>query len=222
MLTLVPTPIGNLSDLSPRALEALKSADAVYAEDTRRTLALLSHFGVRVPVLRYADHREADARRMVEQLKAGRKLALVSDGGTPVISDPGWRVVKAARDAGLPVQSIPGPCAAVAALAGSGLPGDCFIFLGFLPRSPGKRKKRLAEAAALGVSIVVYESPYRVRDLLGEAEEVLGPAARAAVVRELSKVFEEWAVGPLAEVRKRLEEKEPRGEYVAVFHPGGA
>ncbi len=220
MLSIVPTPLGNLNDMPPRALEALRAADEIWCEDTRRTLGLLAHFCVRAPVLRYNEHAPKDVERMLDRLRAGKRLALVSDGGMPVISDPGWRIVRAARDAGLPVEVLPGPSAVVAAVAGSGLPGDSFVFLGFLPRSRGRQRRVLTESAALGRTLVIYESPFRVRALLEVLGEAVGPAARCAVVRELSKLFEEWACGTVEEVAARLALKEPQGEYVVVVHPG--
>ena len=219
MLYLVATPIGNLEDLPPRALRILKEVSTVYAEDTRRTLKLLTHFGIRVRVERYKDRDPRGVERILERLSRGEDVALVSDSGTPILSDPGLDIVAAARRENLPVCSLPGPFAAATAVAGSGLPGDSFVFLGFLPRSKGKQRKALEAAAALKKTIVVYESPFRVRAFLSLAEEKLGAKAQAAVARELSKLHEEWTVGSLSEVRRKLEEKEPRGEYVVLLHP---
>lgn len=220
-LVVVSTPIGNLEDMTPRALRALREASAVYCEDTRRTRALLSHFGLSKSVERYDEHHPASADRLLRLLRDGRSVALVSDGGLPGISDPGRRIVELARAARIPVTVIPGPCAVAAAVAGSGLPGDSFVFLGFLPRSASRRKRALAEAAALRRTIAVYESPFRILDLLDLAAEVLGPEAPACVARELSKVHEEWLRGPISEVRSRLAGRpEILGEIVALFHPG--
>ena len=141
MLSLVPTPLGNLEDMPPRALRALREAATVYCEDTRRTRALLSHFAIHTPVLRHNEHNESDVRRLLARLQSGEHLALVSDSGLPGISDPGRRLVDLARRNGILVTVLPGPCAAVAAVAGSGLPGDSFIFLGFLPRSPSRGRQ---------------------------------------------------------------------------------
>ncbi len=221
MLTIVPTPLGNLEDMSPRALRALKEARAVYCEDTRRTRALMSHFRIPTPLLRYQEHDERSALGLLERLKGGENLALVSDSGLPGISDPGRRIVSLAREARLPVTALPGPSAVTAALAGSGLPADSFVFLGFLPRSEGKQKNILLEAAQLGRTLVIYESPYRVLKLLARAQEVLGPGARTCVVRELSKIHEEWLSGALEEVRGELERRgELLGEFVVMLHPG--
>lgn len=220
MLTIVPTPIGNLEDMTPRALKALGEAAAVFCEDTRRTRALMTHFGLSRPLLRYNEHNERDSREILTRLRRGENLALVSDGGLPCLSDPGRRVVARARAEGLAVTALPGASAASAALAGSGLPGDSFIFLGFLPRSPGKRLRALRSAAALEKTLVVYESPFRVLELLGQAQEALGPQTKTCVVRELSKVHEEWITGTASEVKSRLESrKELLGEFVVLFSP---
>ena len=220
MLSIVPTPLGNLEDMPPRALRALREAAAVYCEDTRRTRHLMTHFGLSTPVLRYNERDERDNQRLLERLRAGDNLALVSDGGLPCISDPGRRLVALASRSGVPVTVLPGPSAAAAAVAGSGLPGDSFVFLGFLPRAPGKQRRILQETAPLGRTMVVYESPFRVVALLGLAEEVLGAKAQACVVRELSKVHEEWLRGSLAEVRGVLAARtQILGEFVVVLHP---
>lgn len=220
MLSVVPTPIGNLSDMTPRALQALKQARAVYCEDTRRTRQLMSHFGISTPLLRYQEHDSRDAERLVERLKAGEDLALVSDGGMPGLSDPGRRVVALARKNALPVTALPGPSAAVAALAGSGLPGDSFVFLGFLPRSAGKQRRALEQAAALDKTIILYESPFRVTATLEQAKAALGPKAQCCVVRELSKLHEEWISGTLEHVLSVLAaRREHLGEHVLLLHP---
>lgn len=222
-LYLVATPLGNLSDLSERAKSVLASVKAVYCEDTRRTLGLMSHLGLKTPLVRYEDHDPRALARLVERLGRGEDIALVSDAGTPVLSDPGLKAVQAARAARVPVVSVPGPCAAAAAAAASGLPCDSFVFLGFLPRGEGKRRRLLTEAAALGRTLVVYESPYRIKDLMDDAEAVLGPAAQAAVCRELTKLHEEWLTGTVAEVRATLGGRsEILGEFVACFHPEAA
>lgn len=222
MLYIVPTPLGNLEDITQRSLRALREARAVYCEDTRRTRVLMSHFGLRTPILRYEERDLRAIERIIARLKAAEDLALVSDSGTPVISDPGLRLVSRAREEGIPVVSLPGPCAAAAAVAGSGLPGDSFVFLGFLPRSDSKRRKALEAAAGLRRTVVLYESPHRILDLLGAAGEVFGPGARAAAVRELSKVFEEWLTGTLDEVAGKLRDrKKILGEFVVVIYPNG-
>ena len=220
MLTVVPTPLGNLEDMPPRSLKALQEADAVYCEDTRRTRMLMSHFGIGTPLKRLNERDHLDMRGLIAELQSGRKLAIVSDGGMPGVSDPGAKTVALARQAGCPVTTLPGPSALTTALAGSGLPADSFVFLGFLPRSSGRRRRLLSEAAGLGRSIVVYESPFRVLDLLETALEVLGPEAQCCLARELSKIHEEWIAGSVAEVRSRLAGIDKLlGEFVAVFHP---
>src|SRR5579872_6674460 len=162
MLTIVPTPLGNLEDMTPRALKALREASAVYCEDTRRTRQLMSHFGISTPLLRYHEQDPRSVGGMLDRLKAGAPLALVSDGGLPGVSDPGRRIVALARRAGVPVTALPGGSAVTTALAASGLPADSFVFLGFLPRSRGRQVKALQEAAGLERTIVAYESPFRV------------------------------------------------------------
>ncbi|MEK7858947.1 MAG: 16S rRNA (cytidine(1402)-2'-O)-methyltransferase [Elusimicrobiota bacterium] len=220
MLYLVPTPVGNLEDMTARSLRALKEAKAVYCEDTRRTRVLMSHFGISTPLLRYQEHDQKDAERLLARLQSGDDLALVSDGGLPCISDPGRLIVSMARKTGVSVTALPGASAVVAAVAGSGLPGDSFVFLGFLPRTASKQRRLLTEAAALGRTIALYESPFRVVDLFTEIETALGPSAQACVVRELSKLHEEWLHGTVAEVKAELAgRKEHLGEFVVILHP---
>lgn len=220
MLYIVPTPLGNLEDMPPRALRALKEVQAVYCEDTRRTRALMSHFGISTPLLRYHEHNDRSEQDVLVRLQDGRDLALVSDGGLPGISDPGRRIVSLARKAGVPVTALPGGSAVTTALAGSGLPADSFVFLGFLPRTAGKQRKILAEAASLGRTLVIYESPFRVVDLLASAQEALGADAQACVCRELSKIHEEWLTGTVSQVRETLVGRgELRGEFVVMIHP---
>ena len=219
MLTIVPTPLGNLEDMPPRALRALKEARAVYCEDTRRTRALMSHFGLSTPLLRYDEHDQRSQRQMLDRLLSGQHLALVSDGGLPCISDPGWRIVALARRNQIGVSVIPGGAAVTTALAGSGLPADSFVFLGFLPRSAGKQRKLLEAAAGLDKTIVVYESPFRVVELLAAAQEALGPRAQCCVARELSKLHEEWLYGTIEKVHADLAgRKELLGEFVVMLN----
>lgn len=219
-LYLVATPLGNLEDLSARARRVLGEVKAVYCEDTRHTRGLMSHLGLSTPLMRYDDHDDRGLEKMRERLRAGDDLALVSDAGTPVLSDPGLKVVAAARADRVPVVSVPGPCAAAAAVAASGLPGDSFVFLGFLPRGGGKRRKVLAAAAVLEKTLVVYESPFRVVEMLADAEAAIGASAQAAVCRELTKLHEEWLTGTVAEVRGVLAaRKEILGEFVVLLHP---
>lgn len=224
-LTLVATPIGNLGDLSPRALEMLGVADAVLCEDTRVTGQMLSRHGMSAPLLPLHDHNEAEVvPRVLERLQAGQRLALVSDAGTPLVSDPGYRLVRAVIAAGLPLSAIPGPNAAVMALTLSGLPPHPFLFLGFLPPKAGPRsaavaKLRAAERAGLAASLVLYEAPHRLAEALGALAEGLGGDRPAAVARELTKRFEEVRRGTLAELAAHYAAHEALGEICIVIGP---
>lgn len=218
MLSLVPTPLGNLQDITLRALETLKNADFVLCEDTRRTQILLTHFGLSKPTVRYNENDASSVRRCLELLKQGKNCALVSDCGTPCISDPGWKLVRDAAKEGLPVTSLPGPSAAACALAGAGFTGGAFTFLGFLPRKPGKAAKLLAGAYAQKHPVIVYESPYRVIKLLELAAKTLGPHTPVVAAREISKVYEEWLRGTAAEVAANLKKRQKvQGEFVVVI-----
>lgn len=220
MLYVVPTPIGNLEDMTARALRTLKESSAVFCEDTRRTRALMSHFGLTAPLERYDENDARSIDKILERVRRGESVSLVSDGGCPGLSDPGRRAVAAARREGLPVTALAGPSAVAAAVAGSGLPGDSFVFLGFLPRAALKRRRILEEAKALGRTIVVYESPFRVVELLADAEAALGPRAQAVAARELSKIHEEWIGGDVAKVQANLAARAKiLGEFVVLFHP---
>jgi 16S rRNA (cytidine1402-2'-O)-methyltransferase len=220
MLYLVPTPLGNLGDMPPRAVEVLRGASEVYCEDTRRTRVLFTHFGIESPLLRYNDKDPRSEDRLLEKVRSGAPVALVSDSGLPCVSDPGARVVQRARREGLAVTALPGPSALTAAVAGSGFPADSFVFLGFLPRRPGPRRRAIEEAARLGKTMIVYESPYRVVRLLDEAATVLGRSAPGAAVRELSKIHEEWFWGTLGELSRSLGARESLlGEFVVLMRP---
>jgi 16S rRNA (cytidine1402-2'-O)-methyltransferase len=220
MLYVVPTPIGNLEDMTARALRTLRESSVVFCEDTRRTRNLMSHFGLSVPLERYDEGDDRSVEKLLERLRRGDAVSLVSDGGCPGLSDPGRRVVAAARREGLPVTSLPGPSAVAAAIAGSGLPGDSFIFLGFLPRTASKRRRALEEAKALGRTVAVYESPFRVLELLDDAAAALGPDAQCVAARELSKIHEEYLRGTVASVKAELARRtEILGEFVILFHP---
>ena len=214
----VATPIGNLGDLSPRAVEALATADVIACEDTRHTRKLLTHAGVTGRTLvAVHDHNEAAAaRQLLERLDRGERVALVTDAGMPGIADPGERLVAAVAAAGLPVEVVPGPSAVVAALVVSGLPTSRFSFEGFLPRKGAERAERLAAVAAERRTTVLYEAPHRLRAAVADLARACGPARRVALVRELTKVHEEVWRGTLGGAVAHVEEREPRGEYVVV------
>lgn len=218
MLSIVGTPIGNLGDLSARAVNALTQADAIACEDTRRTGRLLAHFGIaRTVLLVVNDHTEQHRRaEILERLAAGERIALVSDAGMPLVSDPGARVVRAVLDAGFAAEVVPGPTALVSALVLSGLTAERFVFEGFLPRKGEERRTRLAEAAAERRTVVFYESPKRVLRTLQDLIEVCGPDRQVAVARELTKLHEEVVRGSLTDVAERLG-TEVRGEIVVVL-----
>jgi 16S rRNA (cytidine1402-2'-O)-methyltransferase len=217
-LHIVATPIGNLGDLSPRAADTLRRADRILAEDTRVTGKLLQHIGARVPMSRYDDHTaEEERERIVAQL-GEQAIALVSDAGTPLISDPGYKLVRAARAAGHAVHTVPGPSAAVAALTLAALPTDRFLFLGFLPAKAKARADALAEVASLRATLVLYESGPRLGDTLAALATALG-TRDGAVVREISKLHEECVTGTLDELALRYAEQAPKGEIVVVVGP---
>jgi len=218
-LYVVATPIGNLGDLSPRALKVLDGVDLVAAEDTRVTGALLAHFGVRKKMLALHEHNEDEAtREVLDQLRKDRSVALVSDAGTPLVSDPGFVLVREARAAGLPVIAVPGPSAAIAALSVSGLPSDSFLFAGFLPARDDARKRRLQELAAEPRTVILYESTHRIVDTVQALAEVLGPVRRVCLARELTKLYEESVVAPAPELLRWLgvDDNRQRGEFVLI------
>ncbi len=219
-LSVVPTPLGNLEDMPPRALRALKESKVVFCEDTRRTRNLMSHFGLTSPLERYDENDPRSVDKLLERVRRGDAVSLVSDGGLPGISDPGRKAVAAARREGLAVTAIPGATAVATAIAGSGLPGDSFVFLGFLARTASKRRKALEAAKALEKTIAIYESPFRVVELLDDAIEALGAEAQCVAVRELSKLHEEWIRGTVSAVRDNLKARaEILGEFVILLHP---
>jgi len=216
-LLIIGTPIGNLGDLSPRALEALKSADLVLCEDTRHTRKLLTHFGIDKPTQRFDDHTE-DARggTFADQIEAGATVALVSDAGMPVISDPGFRLVRIARERGLTVEPVPGPFAGVLALVASGIAPLPFTFLGFTPHRHGERQEFYRRLATLGHTAIVYESPERLLESLRDALAILGDV-EVAVAREMTKLHEELIRGTVSEVVAVLERRAVKGEVTVVF-----
>jgi 16S rRNA (cytidine1402-2'-O)-methyltransferase len=218
-LVLVATPIGNLDDLSPRAVQALRQADCVCCEDTRRTGNLLRHLGIRAPRLVVVnEHTEYDkTSEVMALLLDGATVALVSDAGTPAISDPGERLVRAAIEAGVSVSAVPGPAALIMAVVVSGLATTRFAFDGFLPRKGPERTRRLAEVAGEHRTVVLYEAPHRLARTLADLVTVCGPQRRIALARELTKLHEETWRGTLAEAVTHSGEVAPRGEYVLVL-----
>jgi 16S rRNA (cytidine1402-2'-O)-methyltransferase len=218
-LYLVATPIGNLEDITLRALRVLRECDVVAAEDTRHTGRLLKHFGVAKPLLSYFQFNEAKrSEEIIERLRRGERVALVTDAGSPGISDPGERVVKAAIAAGLRVEPVPGPSALVAALTASGLPADEFHFVGFLPHKTGQRRKKLEALASVPGTVVLYESPYRVVKLLQELQEIV-PGRSIVLARELTKRFEEYLRGKPAELLALVHGRALKGEFVVMIAP---
>lgn len=217
-LFVVATPLGNLGDLSPRAADCLRRVAAVAAEDTRHTRPLLAHTGSQADLVSVHAHSPDSAiRRVLRILEAGRDVALVTDAGTPAISDPGVALVSAARQHGFSVATIPGPTAVAAALAVSGLSADRYVFLGFLPRKGGERRRLLTLVAKSEWTVVVFESPNRTVELLDDLAEVCGPDRRAAVARELTKLHEETRDGTLPELSGYYRETPPRGEVTVMI-----
>lgn len=217
-LVIVGTPIGNLSDFPPRAIEALKSADLILCEDTRHTRKLLTHFGIETPAESFHEHNEDDkAPRVLDRIERGETIALVSDAGMPIVSDPGFPIVRLARQQGIIVEPIPGPFAGVIALAASGIAPLPFTFLGFAPHREGERRDFLRAAAQLGHTVIYYESPERVVASLADALQIFGDA-EACVARELTKMHEELLSGPLTSVVPQLAARERvHGEITIVL-----
>ena len=216
-LYLVATPIGNLEDITLRALRTLKECDLVAAEDTRRTGQLLKHFGISKPLLSYFQFNEARrSEQILERLRQGDKIALVTDAGSPGISDPGERVVKAAIAAGFRVEPVPGPNALVAGLTASGLPADEFHFAGFLPHKSGQRRSALERLMEVPGTLVLYESPFRVGKLMAELRDVM-PERQVVLARELTKKFEEFIRGTPVELLVMLENRSLKGEFVVMI-----
>jgi 16S rRNA (cytidine1402-2'-O)-methyltransferase len=220
-LFIVATPIGNLEDITHRALRILREVDLVACEDTRRTRVLLNYFGIKTKTVSYHEHNERPrAEQLCQDLEAGKNVALVSDAGTPLISDPGFRIVQAAIERDIAVVPIPGATALIAALVASGLPSDQFFFAGFLPARANARRAKLEELRAVPATLVFYEAPHRIAATLKDAREVLGNRA-AAVARELTKIHEEIARGSLEELRQRFSgETAARGEMVLAISGG--
>ncbi|WP_282949724.1 MULTISPECIES: 16S rRNA (cytidine(1402)-2'-O)-methyltransferase [unclassified Sphingopyxis] len=219
-LYIVATPIGNLGDISARATATLASANVIAAEDTRVTAKLLSHLGLRVPMTPYHDHSDERTRAALVARMEREVVVLVSDAGTPLISDPGYKLVRDARAGGRHVTTLPGPCAAIAAITLSGLPSDRFLFAGFLPNKAKARADTIAEFAGLRATLVFYESGPRLAAALTALADGLGNR-EAAVAREISKLYEECATGTLADLAARYTDAPPKGEIVIVVGPRG-
>lgn len=212
-LFLVATPLGNLGDISTRALDTLRTVDVIACEDTRQSLKLLSHFGIQKPLTSYHDFNEREkAGELADRIEAGENVALISDAGTPAISDPGYRLVRVCRERGLTVIGIPGPNAAITALSASGLPSDEFLFIGFLPPKKAARREHLEERRSFRGTLIFYEGPHRIQSCLEDLQDVFGDR-EVCIGRELTKLHEEYLFGKLSEVRPRVKEL---GEFVIV------
>lgn len=208
ILYVVATPIGNLGDISFRAVETLKNADLIACEDTRHSRILLDHYGIIKPLTSF--YEQNSFRKLpyiIGELQKGKNVAVISEAGTPAVSDPGYVLVKAALDENIKVVPLPGACAAVTALCSCGLPTDGFVFLGFLPRKPGKIKKAIQQFAGLEKTIIFYESPYRVKSTMSVLSEILPASADVVIAREITKKFEEFIRGKLGEIQSKLPEK---------------
>lgn len=222
ILYIVPTPIGNLEDITLRALRVLKESDLIACEDTRQSLKLLSHFEISKPLISfYSYNQQGRIPQIINKLLNGKKIALISDGGTPAVSDPGYLLVKAAIDNGIKIEVLPGASAVITALVGSGLPTDGFVFCGFLKRKPGKMKKELLASASLNKTIIFYESPHRILKTLEMCKEIFGENVSICLARELTKKFEEFIRGTVKEVLINMQErKEILGEFVVLINTG--
>jgi len=222
VLYLVATPIGNLEDITLRALRVLGEVDLVACEDTRRTSQLLAHFGIRARLISYHEHNEAArSRELLERLAAGANIALASDAGTPLVSDPGFRLVELASKAGIRIVPVPGPSAPLAALAASGLATDAFYFAGFLPARRSQRRKALEKLRDIPATLIFFEAPHRITETLEDIEAVLGER-RVALAREITKLHEEFLRGSVVEIRKSLAERPPiKGEITLIVARGG-
>lgn len=222
VLYIVATPIGNLEDITFRAVRILREADLIAAEDTRHSRKLLSHFGISKPLTSYFDHnKELKGRYILDQLAEGVSVALITDAGTPCISDPGYQLVRDAVAAGFAVVPVPGPSAAVTALSASGLPTDAFVFEGFLPNKQGKRREKLAMVKGEQRVVIFYESPNRLLATLTDLREVLGER-ELVVARELTKIYEEFIRGSCSLVIEKLQDRTIKGEVVILVAPAAA
>lgn len=221
-LLIVATPIGNLDDMVPRAVQALQSVELIAAEDTRHSARLLQHFSISTPMKAYHDYSSEQASsHLIERLKSGQRIALISDAGTPLISDPGYKLVAMAREAGIKVTPIPGACALIAALCASGLPTDRFRFEGFLPAKSGKREAVLKQLADAEETAIFYESPHRIIHSLEDFHRVLGASRRLVLARELTKTFETFLQGTIENVLEKVksDSNQRKGEMVLMLAP---
>lgn len=221
-LYIIATPIGNLEDITLRALRILKDVDLIAAEDTRHSRKLLSHFGISKPLTSYFDHnKNIKGALILDKLRNGMSVALISDAGTPCISDPGYQLVRDAVREGIAVVPIPGPCAAVSALSASGLPTDSFTFEGFLPNRVGKRREKLGRLKDESRVLIFYEAPTRLVSSLSDILEIMGDR-EVVLAREVTKVYEEFLRGPLSHVMESLKERQIKGEIVVILAPNGS
>ncbi|HEY3309359.1 MAG TPA: 16S rRNA (cytidine(1402)-2'-O)-methyltransferase [Desulfuromonadaceae bacterium] len=222
ILYIVATPIGNLEDITFRAVRILSEVDLIAAEDTRHSLKLLNHFNISKPLTSYFDHNQQfKGERILDKLRQGKNVALISDAGTPCVSDPGYQLVRSAVAEGIQVHPIPGACAAVAAISAAGLPSDCFTFAGFPPARQGRRRTFLASLAHISGTVLLYEAPHRLEDTLRDILEVLGER-QVVVARELTKIYEEFIRGTTTEVIAAATREKIRGEVVILIAPGEA
>lgn len=214
MLTIVPTPIGNLKDITLRAIEVLKESDAIICEDTRRTSLLLNHYEIRKPLITLNDYNEARSfPQIIEKLSAGQNLCLVSDAGTPLISDPGYKLIRECKTKNIPIDSLPGPSSVITALTLSGLPPDKFMFLGYLPEKPGKRINALKELTP-GITYIIFVAPHKLLKTIESFKEVFGDI-EITLAHELTKIHQSVASKPVSEWLETL--KNPKGEYILLF-----
>ena len=219
-LYLVATPIGDMTDIAPRALDILNIVDIVAVEDKRRSSRLFSHFGIKTPMISYHDHsEEKQVKKIIDELLCGKSVALISDAGTPLISDPGYKLVNAAKDKSIKVSPIPGPCALIAAISASGLPSNRFIFEGFLPAKSIARITKIQNISADSRTIIFYEAPHRILETLIDMIKVIGPSRKIVLARELTKTYETFISGTLESVLEIIEKdlNQQKGEIVIVL-----
>ena len=219
-LYVVPTPIGNIGDMTLRSVEVLQAVDVIAAEDTRHSRTLLNHYQITTPVISFHEHSgESAAVALAQRVAQGERIALISDAGTPLVSDPGYQLVRAVQSLGMSVVPLPGPCAAITALSAAGLPTHSFQFLGFLPPKQSARRNRLEALQSSESTIILYEAPHRILDLLNDIEDVLGAAREVCIARELTKTFETIRRDSVAAIRDWVREdpNQQRGEFVVMI-----